>query len=252
MNNDSQIKLVIFDVDETVSRFIPAVIASEEDRERYKDSFFPVNDSDGLYFMPYQNVREELQALRDKGIKIGFCSNADQDVTLQKLRLVNILDHDDFVCCSSDGFKKPHPAPLLRIAEHFCVDPQNCLAVGNDHRDWIAAALAGMHVVVTNGGRAGQEIASTESWRLDDRDSFQYTGGEDSVTLKYQLVPSGYTTGPGITGINGILSQINDAPPESRIEIISTDESSQRFRKSLAARPEAGRLAAFDSNKLGM
>lgn len=144
MNNDSRIKLVIFDVDETVLRFLPAAIALEEDKERYKNYFLPATGSAGMYFMLYPNVRKELQELRDKGIKIGFCSDADQELTLQKLRLIEIRGDDDFVCCSSDGFKKPHPAPLLRIAEHFCVDPQNCLAVGNDRRDWIAAALAGM------------------------------------------------------------------------------------------------------------
>lgn len=252
MNNDSRIKLVIFDVDETVLRFLPAAIALEEDKERYKNYFLPATGSAGMYFMLYPNVRKELQELRDKGIKIGFCSDADQELTLQKLRLIEIRDDDDFVCCSSDGFKKPHPAPLLRIAEHFCVDPQNCLAVGNDRRDWIAAALAGMHIIVANGLRAGQEIASNESWRLDERDCFQYTRGEDSVTLKYKLVPSGYTTGPGITGTNDLLSRINDAPPESSIEITSKGWSSQRFIQSFADRPEAGRLAASYTNKLGM
>ena len=55
--------------------------------------------------------------------------------------------------------KKPHPLPLLEAARRLGVEPGDCVYVGDDERDVLAARAAGMAA-----------IAVTWGYRLDGED----------------------------------------------------------------------------------
>ena len=50
---------------------------------------------------------------------------------------------------------KPHPAPLLEAARRLGIHPQNCIYVGDDHRDIVAGLAAGMGTVAATYGYLG-------------------------------------------------------------------------------------------------
>ena len=69
---------------------------------------------------------------------------------------------------SGDDAPKPKPAPdtLLLACERAGVSPQDCVYVGDDHRDVVAARAAGMPVIAAVWGYLGDQ-PHPETWNAD-------------------------------------------------------------------------------------
>ncbi|WP_058555343.1 phosphoglycolate phosphatase [Thiohalocapsa sp. ML1] len=108
----------------------------------------------------YPGVREGLDALAARGLKLGCVTNKAACFTEPLLAALGVADRFG-VIISGDTLpeKKPSPLPLLHAAEHFGVAPAAALMVGDSISDVKAARAAGFPVVcVSYGYNHGQDI----------------------------------------------------------------------------------------------
>ena len=97
------------------------------------------------------NTPPLLEALRERGLKLGLVSNAfDPGWLLHRdLRHMGLEERLDFSVFSSEvGLRKPHPAIFERALETLGVEPENALFVGDRlFEDIRGAAELGMTTV---------------------------------------------------------------------------------------------------------
>jgi phosphoglycolate phosphatase len=93
----------------------------------------------------FPGIAEFIDRLDSLTIPWGIITNKPEFLTTPLLRALQ-LAHRSHVSYSGDSFieKKPHPLPLLKAAETIHVNPADCLYIGDDERDMIAARAAGM------------------------------------------------------------------------------------------------------------
>jgi phosphoglycolate phosphatase len=111
----------------------------------------------------YPGVREGIDFLKDKNIKLGCVTNKSGQFVepiLQKLGLLN--DMSIIIAGDTLTKKKPHPLPLLHAAETFEKDPALSLMIGDSESDVKAARAAGFQIVcVSYGYNHGNDIRDT-------------------------------------------------------------------------------------------
>lgn len=97
---------------------------------------------------PYEGIREMLEHLKEKKIKIGILTNKPHE---KAIKVVNDLfgeGYIDYVLGQQKGInKKPDPEGALMIVEHFGVNPLECLYVGDTNVDMITGNRAGMFTI---------------------------------------------------------------------------------------------------------
>lgn len=105
----------------------------------------------------YPHVREDLQALRAAGLRLGLCTNKNHAVTgkvLDQLGLADLfeaaLGADAVPAC------KPDPAHLLAVAEAMGLVPGSWVYVGDTEVDQAAAAGAAVPFFVVPWGNGAQ------------------------------------------------------------------------------------------------
>lgn len=94
---------------------------------------------------PFDNVREVIQELHNRGLKIACLSDFP---ILDKLKYFNL--HDLFegsaYSCEDCGHLKPHPDAYKYVMGHVGVEPKEILYVGNSYPyDIVGAKEAGMY-----------------------------------------------------------------------------------------------------------
>ncbi|NOT88730.1 MAG: phosphoglycolate phosphatase [Lysobacter sp.] len=103
----------------------------------------------GRYCVLFDGIAEMLEALEADGVRWGIVTNKPE--YLAKL-LMPILGWNErcSVMIGGDSLpeRKPHPLPLLHSAEVLGVAAQDCVYVGDDERDIVAARAAGMPSIV--------------------------------------------------------------------------------------------------------
>ena len=112
----------------------------------------------------YEGVREVLVELRRRGYPLGVASNKSWgriEADIDYLQLGGLVDA--YVTSEDTVQRKPHPAPLLKLAEKLRVEPQHCAYIGDYRGDIIAARDAGMvSVAVLWGGMFPTETLLAE------------------------------------------------------------------------------------------
>lgn len=112
----------------------------------------------------YIGVTEGLAYLKGAGYKLGCVTNKAKQFTVPLLKDMGI--YDDFsIVVSGDSLpkKKPDPMPLLHVAEHFGVSPQQSLMLGDSMSDVKAARAAGFQIIcMTYGYNHGIDIRESE------------------------------------------------------------------------------------------
>jgi len=102
-----------------------------------------------------------LEALRDRGLKVGLVSNAlDPPHLLHRdLQQMGVAQRLDVAVFSSEiGWRKPHPAIFERALEALGVEPAATLFVGDTLATDVAGAAAlGMHTCLALWFRADEE-----------------------------------------------------------------------------------------------
>jgi len=110
----------------------------------------------------YDGVREGLDYMKSQGYLLGCVTNKAEQFTLPLLKALGIFD-DFSIIISGDTLakKKPDPLPLLHSAEHFGVDPKDCMMLGDSVSDVKASRAAGFAIIcMSYGYNHGNDIVN--------------------------------------------------------------------------------------------
>jgi len=110
----------------------------------------------------YDGVREGLDYMKSQGYLLGCVTNKAEQFTLPLLKALGIFD-DFAIVISGDTLakKKPDPLPLLHSAEHFGVNPKDCMMLGDSVSDVKASRAAGFAIIcMSYGYNHGNDIAN--------------------------------------------------------------------------------------------
>ncbi|PCH83248.1 MAG: phosphoglycolate phosphatase [Piscirickettsiaceae bacterium] len=120
----------------------------------------------------YSGVKDTLNKMQKSGVAIACITNKPSQFTTPLLEQLGLAEFFEVVACG-DTFteKKPHPMPLLKVAEHFNVIPEQSLMVGDSINDIQAAISAGFKSVCVDYGYAGEHDI--------------YTMGADAVISRF-------------------------------------------------------------------
>ena len=129
---------------------------------------------------PFEGVEAMLVAIEDAGCRWGIVTNKPEALARALMPLLG-WESRCAVLVGGDTLptRKPDPAPLLHAARLAGVDPADCVYVGDDARDIVAALAAGMPAVVALWG-----------YRLDDDDPVAWQGDVMVDTAEDLLDPA--------------------------------------------------------------
>jgi phosphoglycolate phosphatase len=119
----------------------------------------------GDYSSIYPDVREGLDALRAKGLRLACVTNKPIDFALPLLDKSGLREYFDVVY-GGDSLprKKPDPYPLLKVCDDFGLEPDQVVAIGDSSNDALAARAAGCRVLnVPYGYNHGESIHTVDS-----------------------------------------------------------------------------------------
>ena len=108
-----------------------------------------------------------LQQLDQHGLPWGIVTNKAQRFAEPVVAGTGLQPRAaTLVCGDTTARAKPHPDPLLEAARRLGLAPQQCVYVGDDHRDIQAGRAAGMATLAAAWGYLGQGEA-IEAWGAD-------------------------------------------------------------------------------------
>lgn len=113
----------------------------------------------------YPNVREGLDALRAKRLRLACVTNKPIAFAMPLLEKTGLYPYFELVY-GGDSLpkKKPDPYPLLKVSEDFDLAPCRIVAIGDSSNDAQAARAAGCRVLtVPYGYNHGQPIQEVDS-----------------------------------------------------------------------------------------
>lgn len=146
---------VDFALDEVEARFEQAITS-------YQKHYLHIN---GDYSSIYPGVREGLQALQTRGVRLACVTNKPIAFAMPLLEKSGLLGFFEVVY-GGDSLpkKKPDPYPLLKVCEDFALPPNRVVAIGDSSNDAQAARAAGCRVLtVPYGYNHGQSIQEVDS-----------------------------------------------------------------------------------------
>jgi HAD superfamily hydrolase (TIGR01549 family) len=100
-------------------------------------------------YLPYSDVVESAQRLREAGVKRAIISNADADVTAFVTHLAIAHEMDLIVTSAVVGYEKPDIRTFQAAFEPLGIDPAEALHIGDQPRSDVVGALnAGMRAAL--------------------------------------------------------------------------------------------------------
>ncbi|HIF51871.1 MAG TPA: phosphoglycolate phosphatase [Thiotrichaceae bacterium] len=154
-------------IDKLLHRALTNDIDGEAETKLFDEAFekfIPIyNDNMCATSICYPGVREGIDFLKEKNIKLGCVTNKSGQFVgpiLEKLGLMN--DMSIVIAGDTLAKKKPDPLPLLHAATVFEKDPAQSLMIGDSESDVKAARAAGFQIVcVSYGYNHGNDIRET-------------------------------------------------------------------------------------------
>ncbi len=136
--------------------------------ELLKEEFFLAYENCmGQHSQLFERVPQLLQGLDTHGLSWGVVTNKSERFALPITQSFASLSLAGVVICGdTTSHSKPHPEPLLEAAKRIGVAPEQCIYVGDDERDMIAARAAGMCAVAAAYGYLGG-VESVLEWHPD-------------------------------------------------------------------------------------
>jgi phosphoglycolate phosphatase len=128
----------------------------------YQQHYLAIN---GDHATLYPGVREGLDAMRAKGIRLACVTNKPIAFAVPLLKKLALDQYFD-VIYGGDSLpqKKPDPAPLLQVCTDFNLQPSQVVAIGDSSNDAQAARAAGCRALnVPYGYNHGQSIQDVDS-----------------------------------------------------------------------------------------
>lgn len=128
----------------------------------YERHYVAIN---GVYSTIYPDVREGLEAMQAKGLRLACVTNKPIAFAAPLLEKNGLHQYFEVVY-GGDSLprKKPDPYPLLKVCEDFFLHPQQVVAIGDSSNDAQAARAAGCRVLnVPYGYNHGEPIQKVDS-----------------------------------------------------------------------------------------
>lgn len=155
---------------ENLMRRVLAIDYGPDDVERYFDAalasymkhYVAIN---GEYSSVYPGVREGLDALRAKRLRLACVTNKPIAFAVPLLEKAGLRDYFEIVY-GGDSLpkKKPDPLPLLTVCKDFELQPKQVVAIGDSSNDAQAARAAGCRILnVPYGYNHGESIHGVDS-----------------------------------------------------------------------------------------
>lgn len=94
---------------------------------------------------PYSGIKEALEELKGRGIKLGVLTNKPHEITLKLIDIIFGENYFDAVLGQGHYPPKPDPAASRFIAEKLGVKADEVLFIGDSHIDVRTAKNAGFH-----------------------------------------------------------------------------------------------------------
>ena len=112
----------------------------------------------------FPGIEELLQAIEGRGLRWGIVTNKSTALTRQLLAEMRPATRPACVVCGdTTPYLKPNPASLLHAAKVLDLAPRDCVYLGDDLRDMLAAQAAGMRSIAVAWGY-GEAL---ETWSAD-------------------------------------------------------------------------------------
>jgi phosphoglycolate phosphatase len=128
------------------------------------EKFMPIyNENMCTTSICYPGVREGIDFLKEKNIKLGCVTNKNEQFVEPILEKLSLID-DMSIVIGGDTLsqKKPDPLPLLHAASTFNINPDQSLMIGDSESDVKAARAAGFQIIcVSYGYNHGNDIRDT-------------------------------------------------------------------------------------------
>ena len=136
--------------DRIFSEILSGMDIPMEDIEQVKLHFYSYFRQDAALF---PEVEETIKILYDKGILLGTLSDVaygmDNIYALEDIRAV--IKYIDYPLTSNDvGYRKPRAEGLKLLAEKMQIDMKEMIFVGDEEKDIMCAANAGVYSVLIN------------------------------------------------------------------------------------------------------
>ena len=124
---------------------------------------------DPLYQVkPYPEVENLLTILKNRGMKLGVCSNKPSEATVEVIEKM-FPGVFDTVIGQKPGFpRKPAPDGALLAAEQMGIKPEECLYIGDSGTDMKTGKAAGMFTIGV-------------LWGYRDLEELEENGADESV-----------------------------------------------------------------------
>ncbi len=115
----------------------------------------------------FPGMAQLVDTLDQRGLPWGIVTNKPHRFTLPLMRA---LGYAERAACLISGDTcaraKPYPDPLLKACEIIGIAAANCIYLGDDLRDMVAAQTAGMRCIIAGYGYIDVQ-ADLDSWRAN-------------------------------------------------------------------------------------
>ncbi len=123
----------------------------EKEHEEWFSEYYTSNHKEELIL--YDGVKELLESLKNRDIKLAVATNAYRISTIQSLTHLGIYNLFDSIACADDVPKaKPYPDMLHKVLGELNISAQKSIFVGDGERDEMASKEAKIEYIMVNWG----------------------------------------------------------------------------------------------------
>jgi pyrophosphatase PpaX len=119
---------------------------------------------------PFENVADTLIKLKEHKLQIAAVTSRERGSVITTLELAYISHLFDYLVTSTDVTNlKPHPEPVLKALNHFHVQAQEAVMIGDTEHDIKAGKAAGTQTIGVTYGFGHEKIReSNPDYVVDD------------------------------------------------------------------------------------
>ena len=155
------------DFNEAMKRCFPNT--SDDLLEKIKQEFKQLMQQEGYQANLFSGVREMLAALKGQGITLAIATSKSRSEFTTALAYTELEEYFDYICCAEDYKPKPDPMMLNYLLQHYSLNPENCLMLGDTTADIQFATNAQIPIIcVTFGAHSRESLAQHNPLALID------------------------------------------------------------------------------------
>jgi len=101
----------------------------------------------------FAGIEDILNRIEAQGLKWGVVTNKRKRFTDPLMAALNLTDRAScIVSGDTTGYEKPHPQPMLAACKQACVEPEQCVYIGDASHDIAAGKNANMKTLAARYG----------------------------------------------------------------------------------------------------